>query len=103
MHCDARALSLVSLVFGEVFFGGSPSLHDLFLHFFIYICIYICISVCHAPRPPGQATSSKWRLTQFSECRLQTLGAEAGRDLDKSTTQFYQVRLTTAPRLVQFA
>ena len=33
MHCDARALSLVSLVFGEVFFGGSPSLHDLFLHF----------------------------------------------------------------------
>ena len=33
MHCDVRALSLVSLVFGEVFFGGSPSLHDLFLHF----------------------------------------------------------------------
>ena len=26
-------LSLVSLVFGEVFFGGSASLHDLFLHF----------------------------------------------------------------------
>ena len=33
MHYDARALSLVSLVFGKVFFGGSPSLHDLFLHF----------------------------------------------------------------------
>ena len=64
--------------------------------------IYVCISVCHAPRPPGQATSSKWRLVQFSGCRLQTLGAEAGRDLDKFTTQFYQVRLTTAPRLVQF-
>ena len=68
----------------------------------MYVYIYVCISVCHAPRPPGQATSSKWRLVQFSGCRLQTLGAEAGRDLDKSTTQFYQVRLTTAPRLVQF-
>ena len=27
------ALSLVSLVFGEVFFAGSASLHDRFLHF----------------------------------------------------------------------
>ena len=36
-------------------------------------------------------------------CRLQTLGAEIGRDLGKSTyTQVYQVRLTTAPRLIEF-
>ena len=39
MHCDvmcglsAHALSLVSLVFGEVLFGGCASLHCLFLHF----------------------------------------------------------------------
>ena len=33
MHCDVCALSLVLLVFGEVFFGESPSLHDLFLPF----------------------------------------------------------------------
>ena len=33
MHALRCALSLVSLVFGEVFFGGSASLHDLFLHF----------------------------------------------------------------------
>ena len=39
MHYDARALSLVSLVFGKVFFGGSPSLHDLFLHFFTAIVL----------------------------------------------------------------
>ncbi len=43
MHCDARALSLVSLVFGEVFFGGSPSLHDLFCTFWqsAFSVIYI--------------------------------------------------------------
>ncbi len=36
------ALSLVSLVFGEVFFGGSVSLHDLFLHFLAkcFFCNY---------------------------------------------------------------
>ena len=33
MHALWCALSLVSLVFGEVFFGGSASLHNLFLHF----------------------------------------------------------------------
>ena len=33
MHALQCALSLVSLVFGEVFFGGSASLHILFLHF----------------------------------------------------------------------
>ena len=60
--------------------------------------VYPCVTL---PGGPGQAMSSKWRLTQSRGCRLQTLGAETGRDLDKSTTQFYQVRLTTAPRLVQ--
>ena len=59
--------------------------------------IYLCVTL---PGPPGQTAGSKWRLVQFSGCRLQILGAETGRDLDKSTTQFYQVRLTTAPRLV---
>ena len=33
MHALRCALSLVSLVFGEVFFGGSTSLHVFFLHF----------------------------------------------------------------------
>ena len=33
VHALRCALSLVSLVFGELFFGESPSLHDLFLHF----------------------------------------------------------------------
>ena len=33
MHAFRCALSLVSLVFGEVFFAGSASLHDWFLHF----------------------------------------------------------------------
>ena len=33
MHALWCALLLVSLVFGEVFFGGSASLHNLFLHF----------------------------------------------------------------------
>ena len=72
------------------------------MYIYIYVYIHVYISVCHAPRPPGQATSSKWHLVQFCGCHLQTLGAETGRDLDKSTTQFYQVRLTIAPRLVQF-
>ena len=31
--CIAVYILLVSLVFGEVFFGWSASLHDLFLHF----------------------------------------------------------------------
>ena len=35
VHALRCALSLVSLVFGELFFGESPSLHDLFLHFFV--------------------------------------------------------------------
>ena len=33
MHAFRCALLLVSLVFGEVFFAGSASLHDWFLHF----------------------------------------------------------------------
>ena len=33
VHALRCALSLVSLVFGKLFFGESPSLHDLFLHF----------------------------------------------------------------------
>ena len=67
---------------------------------FIYIYMYIRVS--RSPRPPGQATGSKWRLVQFCGCCLQTPRAETGRVLDKFTTQLYQVRLTTAPRLVQF-
>ena len=39
VHALRCALLLVSLVFGELFFGESPSLHDLFLHFFI--CAYM--------------------------------------------------------------
>ena len=33
MHAFRCALLLVSLIFGEVFFAGSASLHDWFLHF----------------------------------------------------------------------
>ncbi len=33
VHALRCALLLVSLVFGELFFGESPSLHYLFLHF----------------------------------------------------------------------
>ena len=37
LRCDVwvvcTCIVLVSLVFGEVFFGGSASLHGLFLHF----------------------------------------------------------------------
>ncbi len=33
VHAFRCALSLISLVFGEVFFAGSASLHDWFLHF----------------------------------------------------------------------
>ena len=35
-------------------------------------------------------------------CRLRIRGAQRVRDLDKSTTAFYQGRLTTAPRLVKY-
>jgi len=64
--------------------------------------IYVCIRVSRSPRPQGQATGSKWRLVQFRGRHLQVLGAETGRDQDKSTAQFYQVRLTTAPTVVAF-
>ena len=68
-----------------------------------FIYIYIYISVRHTfPASGGQATCSKWRLRQLHGCRLRILGAERGRDLDKSIASFYQVRLTTAPRLVEF-
>ena len=44
VHALRCALLLVSLVFGELFFGESPSLHYLFLHFlakcFFCNCIY---------------------------------------------------------------
>ena len=33
VHAFRCALSLVSLVFGDVFFAGRASLHDWFLHF----------------------------------------------------------------------
>ena len=39
---------------------------------------------------------SKWRLRQLCACRLQTCGATRGRDLEKSTTYFYQGRLTNS-------
>ena len=44
--CFACALSLVSLVFGQAFFGGSASLHDRFLHFLAKCCfcnLYILV------------------------------------------------------------
>ena len=43
VHALRSALSLVSLVFGELFFGESPSLHDLFLHFLAkcFFCNFI--------------------------------------------------------------
>ena len=62
-----------------------------------YIYLYICPS--RFPGLGGQAMCSKWRLRQLHGCRLRTPGAERGRDLDKSSASFYQVRLTTAPRL----
>ena len=44
--------------------------------------VYICPS--RFPGLGGQATCSKWRLRQLHGCRLRILGAERGRDLDKS-------------------
>ena len=35
MHAFRCALSLVSLVFGELFFGGSASLHGFFVALFV--------------------------------------------------------------------
>ena len=73
--------------------------------------MYVYIMCIRVSRSPGAAASHEFKmashavsrsLTQSRGCRLQSIGAETGRDLDKSTTQFYQVRLTTAPRLVQF-
>ena len=67
---------------------------------FIYFNIYICPSRFHGLG--GQATCSKWRLQRLHGCRLRTPGAERGTDLDNSIASFYQVRLTTAPRVVEF-
>ena len=53
-----------------------------FIYIYIYIYIYICPS--RFPGLGGQATCSKWRLRQLHGCRLRILGAERGRDLDKS-------------------
>ena len=41
MHAFWCALLLVSLVFGEVFFAGTASLHDWFLHFLVSAFLYI--------------------------------------------------------------
>ena len=46
VHALRCALSLVSLVFGELFFGESPSLHDLFLHFLCTVKCDARITVC---------------------------------------------------------
>ena len=70
MHCAVMcglsvyalrcALLLVSLIFGELFFGESPSLHDMFLHFLakcffcnlFWVCFLgsgnkcVCVNVC---------------------------------------------------------
>ena len=47
VHALRCALLLVSLVFGELFFGESPSLHYLFLHFlakcFFYTRIWLLL------------------------------------------------------------
>ena len=70
---------------------------------YICICLYMYIYPCvMLLQPPGQATGLKWCLMQSRGCCLQTLGAETGRDLGKSTTQIYQVRFTPASRLVEF-
>ena len=74
-----------------------------FISIYVYMYInYICPSRFPGLALGGQATCSKWRLRQLHGCRLRILGAERGRDLDKSIPSFYQVRLTTAPRLVEF-
>ena len=41
MHCGVHCRLIVSLVFGEVFFVGSASLHGMFLHFLAkcFFCI----------------------------------------------------------------
>ena len=71
---------------------------------FIYICVYAYLhaDVRYAFGLGGQAMCSKRRLRPLYGCRLRTPGAERGRNLNKSTALFYQVRLTTAPRLVAF-
>ena len=40
VHALRCALLLVSLVFGELFFDESPSLHYLFLHFLAKLYLY---------------------------------------------------------------
>ncbi len=74
MHCDARALSLVSLVFGEFFFGGSPSLHDLFLHFLAkcFFCNFIAlrtiIQLVHSSIGYVGSHLHKIKMTSHSLC-----------------------------------
>ena len=43
--CIAVCIVACSLVFGEVFFGGSASLHDLFLHFLAKCFSITCFGV----------------------------------------------------------
>ena len=45
MHALRCALLLVSLVFGEVFFGGSAPLHDFFLHFLAKCTLFVTINL----------------------------------------------------------
>ena len=63
--------------------------------------VYIYIYVCRALGPLGAPQDPKWRLLLLQGCRFRTCDAQRVRDMDKSTTQFYEERLTAAPRLVQ--
>ena len=46
LHAFRRALVLVLLVFREVYFGGSASLHDWFLCFLAKLYEYFFGTVC---------------------------------------------------------
>ncbi len=65
VHALRCALLLVSLVFGEMFFGKSPSLHYLFLHFFY---IYVETHPCQCSKLPY-----KFNRSAKCVCRLYTL------------------------------
>ena len=58
MHAFRCALSLVSLVFGEVLFAGSASLHDWFLHFLESAFSVTCLGAFL--RGDGMKGSGEW-------------------------------------------
>ena len=60
----------------------------------------------HTPRASrgslGASHVFKMASLIATRCRFRSLGAERGRDFNKSITLFDEVRLTTVPRLVEF-